>query len=352
MNVLMDYTIEELSKLFAERNMPSFRAKQVFEWFARGFDFSEMSNLDKKTREALEGEFIGFPLSCEREFVSKDGTKKYLLRLHDGNLVECVLMHYKYGNTICISTQVGCRMGCAFCASGMDGLKRNLTAGEMLAAVAFVNRANGGNLKTRAVTNIVLMGSGEPFDNYDNVMRFLSLVSDERGLNVSKRNISLSTCGLVPEMRRFAEEENGVTLTVSLHNPFDEGRRRIMPVARKYSVAEVMDAARYYFRKTGRRVCFEYTLIRGENTSEAHARELKKLTQGFSAHVNCILLNPVKGKSLSAISRADAEAFVAHLNEIGVSATLRRQMGVDIEGACGQLKRRYDSELGEKDQEN
>ena len=250
-------------------------------------------------------------------------------------------MNYKYGNTLCVSTQIGCRMGCKFCASTLNGLVRNLTAGEILAQVITANAENAAQNEKRAVTNIVLMGSGEPFDNFDNVVGFLKLVNSPEGLGVSYRNISLSTCGLVPEMYRFADLRLPVNLTVSLHSPIDEKRREIMPIANKYSVKEIINAARYYFEQTGRRVIFEYTLIEGQNDTEKDARNLAGVLKGFPAHVNLIRLNPVRERNLSATKNNQAQKFLGMLESLGISATIRRQMGVDINGACGQLRNDY-----------
>ena len=257
------------------------------------------------------------------------------------NVIEGVLMEYKYGNTLCVSTQVGCRMGCAFCASTLDGLIRNLTAGEILSEVLVVNAALGGSKTDRKVTNIVLMGSGEPLDNYDNVVKFLRLVSDENGINVSPRNVSLSTCGLVDKMYELAKEGLPINLTMSLHSPFDEGRKEIMPVAKKYSISEILAACDNYFKATGRRYYFEYSLIAGKNDTDECAKRLAALLKGKPCHVNLIRLNSVKERSLIGSEDEKAKKFMEKLVALGLSATLRRRMGADIDGACGQLRRRY-----------
>lgn len=327
----------EISHIVKEK----YKQAIVKKWLSFGYEFADITSISKDARKKLEEEFQ-FPIKVEKVFTSKDSTQKYLLKTIDG-LIECVVMNYEYGSTICISTQVGCRMGCVFCASGMDGLKRNLTATEMYMQVAVINRELGGTFQDRKITNIVLMGSGEPLDNFDNVVEFLQMVSGEGGLNISRRNISLSTCGLVPEMRKLAALNLGVTLTISLHNPIQAEREKIMPIARKYSVAEVVCEARNYFKTTGRRVIFEYTIIKGENDTDAHVEELKKIIKGFPVHINCIMLNAVDGKKFQAQSRKEGYAFVAKLEEAGLSASLRREMGSDIEGACGQLKRRYEN---------
>ncbi len=250
-------------------------------------------------------------------------------------------MPHDYGDTLCLSTQIGCRMGCTFCASTLDGLVRNLTPAEMLGQVICVNRDNGGSTKNRAITNLVLMGSGEPFDNYDNVLEFLDKVSEEGGINISERNISLSTSGLCDKIRKFATSGHKVTLSISLHAPFDELRSALMPVNKAYCVKELVDSAKFYFENTGRRVIFEYTLIKGENDSDACAKELARLLKGFPAHVNLIRLNEVKERNHVAPSVDATEEFLHKLEKLGVSATIRRSLGNDIEGACGQLRRRY-----------
>ena len=292
-------------------------------------------------RERLLERYEDEPVRILKTFTAADGTKKFLFALADGNIVEGVLMRYKYGNTQCVSTQVGCRMGCKFCASTLNGLVRNLTAGEIAGQILAVNRAEGGTLKTRAVTNVVLMGSGEPFDNYENVVKFLKNITAEGGLNISARNISLSTCGLVPEMKRFAEEGISLNMTVSLHASTDEERRRTMPIARRYAIKEILEACNSYFRKTGRRYIFEYSLIAGENADEAHALSLAELLKGKPCHVNLIRLNEVEERHLKTVSEKDAYRFLGVLEKNGISATLRRSMGNDIGGACGQLRASY-----------
>ncbi len=342
MNSLLEYNVKELKTVIEELGEKTFRAKQIYVNLHRGLRFEEMTELSKDLRARLSSLYHSQPVRILQSVKSVDGTEKFLFALCDGNVVEGVLMKYKYGATLCVSTQVGCRMNCAFCASGIDGLIRNLTASEILGEVITVNRYCGGGLKDkRAVTNVVLMGSGEPLDNYDNVVRFLRLLTDLDGINVSARNVSLSTCGLVPNMQRLADEDLPINLTVSLHSPFDEERSRIMPVAKRYSIKEILDACSLYFDKTGRRYIFEYVLIRGENDSKRHADELIRLLKSRPCHVNLIRLNEVKEKKLIAASDKDAYAFLGLLEKGGVSATLRRRMGADIDGACGQLRRRY-----------
>lgn len=341
MKIIADYSIEELNNLFAEKGEPRYRAKQIFKSVHSGKSFSEMTDIKKQLRDELVEEFIDKPCEIIKELKSKDGTRKFLFKLYDGNVVEGVLMKYKYGKTQCVSTQVGCRMGCAFCASTVDGLVRNLTAGEILGQILAVNRLLGGTVGRREVTNVVLMGSGEPLDNYDAVISFLRLASDPEGINISPRNISLSTCGIVPRMRELAREGLPVNLTVSLHSPFDEARARIMPVAKKYKISEIISACKEYFEATGRRIYFEYSLIRGENDTDACAKRLSEILRGFPCHVNLIKLNSVKERNLLSTTDEAAAEFLKKLENGGLSATIRRQTGADIDGACGQLRRKF-----------
>jgi len=342
---LLSMTFEELSDWMKAQGEAKFRAKQLYDWLQRGAEFDEMSNLAKPLREKLKAEAIANPIVIREVFVSKlDGTEKYLYELPDGNIIEGVLMRYHHGNTLCLSTQVGCRMGCAFCASTLEGCVRSLTPGEMLGQIIAANRRLNGDGR---VGNVVLMGSGEPLDNYDNVVKFLRLMSDERGLNMSLRGVSLSTCGLVPNMYRLAEEGLPVTLSISLHAPNDEVRRKLMPVAKAYKMDEVLDACRNYIDKTGRRVIFEYALVGDTNCELSQADELARRLRGMQCHVNLIPLNEVKERGLKAPTQAQVEAFMKRLEERHISVTRRREMGDDIQGACGQLRRHA---LG-KDQE-
>ncbi|MBR4800637.1 MAG: 23S rRNA (adenine(2503)-C(2))-methyltransferase RlmN [Clostridia bacterium] len=337
--VLLSKSVKELAEIC--ESQPKYVAKQIYGFLADGKDFDEMTSLKKEFREELKAEYIANPVEILEVFKGKLGTKKYLFKLLDGNLIEGVYMPHDYGDTLCLSTQVGCRMMCTFCASCLDGLLRNLTTAEMLGQVIAVNRDNGGTAKQRAITNLVLMGSGEPFDNYDNVLGFLDAVSNGDGINVSERNISLSTSGLTDKIKDFADSGHKVTLSISLHAPFDELRSKLMPVNKRYPIAELVKAARYYFDKTGRRVIFEYTLIKGENDSDACAKELARLTKGFPSHVNLIRLNEVKERSHIAPSEDATNEFLKKLENYGVSATIRKSLGNDVEGACGQLRRRY-----------
>ncbi len=339
---LLDLSTSEIALAIESLGEPKFRAKQIFSWLHKGCNFDEMKNLPKKLIEALKENYIANPIEILTHVVSKeDGTTKFLYKLTDGNVIEGVLMKYKYGNTLCVSTQVGCRMGCSFCASGIDGLVRSLTAGEILGQIVVVNRFLGGNTTDRQVTNVVLMGSGEPLDNYDNVTKFFRLLEEKDGINISQRNISLSTSGICKNIYRLADEGYHITLTISLHSSNDEYRSRIMPVNKKYPIAELIKAAKYYFEKTGRRVIFEYCLIEEVTDNLEFADELADLLQGFPTHVNLIRLNPVKEKNLKSASEKRANEFLDRLTKLGVSATIRRTMGRDIDGACGQLRRKY-----------
>lgn len=337
---LQDLSYAESKDVVTGLGFPTFRAEQVFT-AAQQFKSYEEMNVPKELKSALSDVYNDRGAEIAEVLRGKDGTEKYLYRLCDGNVVEGVFMPHNYGNTLCISTQVGCRMGCAFCASTLNGLVRNLTAGEMLSEVLAANLLHGGTMKKRAVTNVVLMGSGEPLDNFDNVVKFLRLLSDEKGINVSIRNVSLSTSGLCDEIIELADVIPGVTLTISLHSPFDDKRTKLMPVNIKYNVRSVVEAARYYFRKTGRRVIFEYALIEGENCSHSDAVELSKLLKNMSCHVNLIKLNPVKERSLKSANKDTVKEFMDTLTTLNVSNTLRRSMGNDIEGACGQLRNKY-----------
>lgn len=339
--MILDLSFAELESLVCDLGLPKFRAKQLFDACNLCKSKSEVTNLPKDVLDKFD--WFDFQVAALQK--SKDGTQKAALKLSDGAIVECVLLPYKYGNTVCVSTQVGCRMGCKFCASGLHGLKRNLSAGEILLQVLFFNRHLGGDLKTRKVTNVVLMGCGEPLDNFENVCKFLKLVTDKNGLNISQRNISLSTCGIVPNIRKLAENGFSVTLTISLHAPNDNLRKKIMPIANAYSIEEILKACDFYFEKTGRRVCFEYSLIENFNDQDCHMEELAKLLRGRVCHVNLIPLNSVKEKALLGSSRKKAFKLAEKLNALGISATVRRTLGEDIDGACGQLR----NKLGEND---
>lgn len=332
---LLNFVVNDLGE-------SKFRAKQITQWLARGADIEEMTNLSAVLREKLSQMAVANPVRIRESYKSKiDETEKFLYELRDGNLIEGVVMRYKYGDTLCVSTQVGCRMGCAFCASTLDGKVRNLSAGEILGQVVAANRHIQKQNAERRIHNIVLMGSGEPFDNYDNVVKFLRLVNSPEGLNISIRNISLSTCGLVNRIHDFIEEGLPVTLSLSLHAPNDSIRQKIMPVANAYSYEDTIAACRRYSEETGRRVVFEYALIKNVNCDVKHAEELARRLRGMRCHVNLIPLNDVKERNLQAPSKQEVAAFLKRLELKNVSATIRREMGADIDGACGQLRRKY-----------
>ena len=328
----------ELAEWCREQGLPAFRAKQIFQWVHRGVDYDGMTNLPRELREKLAQAAIAQPVRILEQRQSRvDDTVKFLFGLRDGNCVEGVLMHYHHGYTLCVSTQVGCRMGCAFCASTLEGCVRNLTAGEMLGQIFCANRFLGDGDR---VHNVVLMGSGEPLDNYAEVIRFLRLLREPDGVQIGLRNVSLSTCGLVPRMMEFAQEDLPVTLSVSLHAPNDTIRRELMPIARSYPMDELLRACRHYVEKTGRRVIFEYALVGGLNDSEQCAAELASRLRGLQCHVNLIPLNSVPERGLRGVNEATVRRFLGALESLHISATRRREMGDDIEGACGQLRRR------------
>ncbi len=332
-------TLEEVKAIIVAMGEKPFRAKQLYEWMhvklAR--DYDEMTNLPKSLRERLNE---NYPYTSLKEVMVQqskiDGTQKFLFALADGNCVESVWMQYHHGNSVCISSQVGCRMGCRFCASTLDGLERNLTSCEMLDQIYAIARSTG-----ERVSNVVVMGTGEPLDNYDNLLRFLQMISDESGLHISQRNITVSTCGIVENMRRLADEKLQITLALSLHGSTQEKRQELMPIANRYSVSEVIDACRYYFMQTGRRITFEYSLVSGVNDTEADAENLCKLVDGLNCHVNLIPVNPIKERDYSASERKDVLRFQNKLEKKHINATVRREMGRDINGACGQLRRRF-----------
>ncbi len=336
---LKSLTIDELTEVILSLGEKKFRARQLYDWMhvklARSLD--EMTNLPKGLRSRLAEEFTMTSLEVVDVQVSAiDGTRKFLFGLDDGNVIESVWMKYKDWASVCISSQVGCKMGCRFCASTLDGCVRSLTPGEMLDEVYKIQSEMG-----IRVSNIVVMGSGEPLDNYDNLVKFIRMITDENGLNISGRHITVSTCGLVPQMYRLADEGFEITLALSLHAPTDEKRRKLMPIANKYSLSEVIPACKYYFEKTGRRITFEYALTAGQNDSDTEAEELIALISGLNAHVNLIPVNPIKERSFV---RSDAERiqrFKSKLEKNRINVTIRREMGKDIDGACGQLRRKH-----------
>lgn len=338
MTELTGMTPQELADWCKQQGLPAFRGKQIFHWIHQSADFDEMTNLPLALREKLKETAVAQPVTIlEKRQSALDDTVKFLFGLQDGNCVEGVLMHYHHGYTLCISTQVGCRMGCTFCASTLEGCVRSLTAGEMLGEILCANRFLAG--KDR-VHNVVLMGSGEPLDNYDNVMKFLRLLREEDGVNIGLRNVSLSTCGIVPRMYDLAEENLPVTLSVSLHAPNDEIRRQTMPIAKVYPMVDVLEACRNYIKKTGRRVIFEYALVGGVNCEDRHAEELAAKLRGMQCHVNLIPLNVVEERHLKGVTEQTVRRFTEKLESLHISVTRRREMGDDIEGACGQLRRK------------
>ena len=328
--------LEELTEYIEDLGEKKFRAKQIYKWLHQDFvtGFDEMTNIPKDLRDRLKEDACIYVVKPVKVMVSElDGTRKYLYELNDGNIIESVLMKYHHGNSVCISTQVGCRMGCRFCASTLDGLERQLTPSEMLDEVYRIQKDIG-----ERVSNIVLMGSGEPLDNYDNVIKFIKLISDENGLNISGRNITLSTCGIVPMIRRLADEKMQLTLAISLHASDDDTRRKLMPVANKYTIEELLDACRYFFQTTGRRITFEYSLVSGINDTESEAKKLGGLLNDINCHVNLIPVNPIKERDFKQSVKKDVEKFKNVLEKYKINVTIRREMGSDIDAACGQLR--------------
>ena len=339
MQDIKSFTLEELKSEIEKLGEKPFRAKQLYQWMhqklARSFD--EMTNLPFSLREKCTREYEYTSIKeVKMQESAIDGTRKYLFELKDGSLVESVWMKYKHGNSVCISSQVGCRMGCAFCASAIGGLERSLTPSEMLDQIYAVTLLTG-----ERVSNVVVMGTGEPLDNYDALLRFIRLLTDENGLHISQRNLTVSTCGLVPQMLKLADEQLQITLALSLHASSDEKRKELMPVANKYSIAELMEACRYYFEKTKRRITFEYSLVGGVNDRPEDAERLAELTKDLNCHVNLIPVNPIKERDFVQSKGAEIASFKNKLEKNGINVTIRREMGRDIDGACGQLRRRH-----------
>ena len=345
---LKSQTLPELTATIKELGQPAFRGKQVYTWLHKGVrSYEEMTNLPKGLRDALSEKYpICAPEVVRKQESKKDGTIKYLWKLSDGNCVETVLMRYHYGNTVCISTEVGCRMGCAFCASTIGGLVRKLEPYEMLDEVLFTQIDSG-----LPISHIVLMGIGEPLDNFENVLRFLELVNSPDGMNISMRHISLSTCGLVPKIDELAEKQLQISLAISLHGPNNAIRSRIMPVNKAYPIEELIPACRRYYEKTSRRIHFEYAMIRDLNDSPAHAKELLALLKGLPAHINLIPLNHVEESPLKPSTKAAVAAFQQILEDGGVTATVRRTLGSDIDASCGQLRRKYNRQTETADEQ-
>ena len=345
MEILLDYTPEEIKQKMVDHGMAKYRADQVYDWLTSYVKFDEMTNLKLEDRLFLNEKYIASPVEIEKSFVSKDGvTTKFLYRLVTTNdLIEGVLLKYKYGYSLCVSTQIGCKMGCKFCASGLDGCKRNLSAGEILGQVLVANKFLGGNSKNRLITNVVLMGSGEPLDNFQNVINFIKLVQSPKSLNISPRKISLSTCGLVDKIYDLTNLDTKVTLTVSLHATNDEVRKSIMKVANVYSLEDLLKSLKYYYEKTNKRIIFEYILLKC-NTTDADIKRMQKISKMFDCHFNFIRYNYVKEHNLTGLNDQEEKIFFNKAKSANISCTVRRTLGSDIDGACGQLRRKYIAE--------
>lgn len=336
---------EELGEFLISLGEKPFRAKQLYPWLHRKHaeSFEEMTDISNKLKEKLRN-------SCQLTVLKQvsvqqsgqDGTRKYLFALPDGNMIESVLMRYKHGNSVCISSQAGCRMGCRFCASTLEGLVRNLTPSEMLDQVYRIWRDIG-----ERISHVVVMGMGEPLDNYENLLKFIRLLSDENGSNISQRSLTVSTCGIVPNMRKLAEEKLQITLALSLHAATQEKRQALMPIAKKYEIHQVVEACKYYFQKTGRRITFEYSLLGGENDKDEDARQLGALISGMNCHVNLIPVNPIRERDYVQPDKDAVLNFKNKLEKYGINVTIRREMGRDIDGACGQLRKRFSERQGE-----
>ena len=347
---LKSLNYSEMLEVMSACGEKAFRGKQIYQWLHEKLADSpdEMTNIPAKLKERLKNEYTCTHLQMIDVLTSGiDGTQKYLFRLHDGNVIESVLMKYKHGNSVCVSSQVGCRMGCRFCASTLGGLTRNLLPGEILDQVYQIQKYSG-----ERVSNLVLMGTGEPMDNYENVLKFIYMLSDEHGLNISQRNITVSTCGIVPRIYDLAEEQLQITLALSLHAATQEKRMELMPIAYKYNLKDVLAACRYYFEKTGRRLTFEYSLVGGVNDTDKDVQQLSELLRGLHGHVNLIPVNPIKERSYVQSNARVVANFKSKLEKCGINATIRREMGRDIGGACGQLRKSYiDGELEIKGKE-
>lgn len=338
MKNILDLDVNELKEWMKEQGEKEYRAKQVFEWiFNEVWDFEEMKNISKSTISKLKSDFyIGVPRILETYESRTSKTRKHLFLLRDKNIVEGVVMEYNHGNSICISTQVGCRMGCKFCASTIDGVVRNLTSGEMIGQIMAAQR----QLNQR-ISNVVLMGSGEPLDNFENVCKFLNDVNEKYGLNIGHRHITLSTCGIVPKIKELADLELQITLAISLHAPNDKIRTKTMPIAKAYSMEELIEVCKYYINKTNRRVTFEYALVEGVNDSIKDAKELAKMIKGMLCHVNLIPINEIKENDLKKSNSNQVAVFKEELTRLGIETTIRKEMGLDINAACGQLRKSY-----------
>lgn len=338
---ILSFNLNELTAEIVNLGQPKFKAKQIYRWLHKAMvtNFDEMSDISLQLRQILNDNFVIFDCTIAKKLVSEyDETKKYLFKLYDGEYIETVLMKYKYGYTVCVSSQVGCRMGCSFCASTLSGVVRNLNPSEILSQVYAVSRDN-----SIRVSHIVMMGMGEPLDNYDNVLKFLELISDENGLNIGMRHISLSTCGIVPKIYKLLEENLQLTLSVSLHAPYDELRSSMMPVNKKWGIAELMAACKAYTRQTSRRISFEYSLVKGVNDSPECARLLAELLHGMLCHVNLIPVNEVSETGCKKSSPESVRKFAEILSDKGFAVTVRRELGADINAACGQLRRNVEN---------
>ncbi len=339
MKDLKSFTLEELKEELKEGGFPAYRAGQLYRWLhvQLAEDPEEMTNLPAKLKQFLSENYTMTRLQvADRQISRLDGTQKFLFQLPDGETIESVFMKYKFGNSVCVSSQVGCRMGCRFCASTLDGLRRNLLPGEILEEIYTIHRLTG-----EKISHVVVMGTGEPLDNYENLLKFLRMLTDENGQNLSMRNITVSTCGMVPRIYDLAREKLSITLALSLHATTDERRREIMPIANTYTISECMAACRYYFEETGRRVTFEYSLIKGVNDSLRDAKELAALAGSISAHINLIPVNPVRERDYEQPDLSAVQAFRAKLEKHGINVSIRRVLGRDIDGACGQLRHRH-----------
>jgi 23S rRNA (adenine2503-C2)-methyltransferase len=338
MKNIFDLKIVELQSWMEYNGEKGFRAKQVFDWIYKGtLDFMDMVNIPLSLRNKLKSNFaIDLPEIIKSYKSNLDDTVKMLLKYQDGNVIETVIMKYKYGNTVCVSSQIGCGMGCKFCASTINGVVRSLTAGEILGQVIVAGRFLG-----ERISNVVIMGSGEPLVNYDNVLKFIEIVNWEQGLNIGQRHITLSTCGIVPKIHQLAEENLQITLAISLHSPWDEERKKIMPIANEYSIIDIVESCKYYINITGRRITFEYALINNVNDRKEDAEQLIKLLKGMLCHVNLIPMNEVKESSFKKSSVSSIQSFQKKLEEGGIDTTIRRELGADINAACGQLRKSY-----------
>lgn len=339
MTDLRSLSFSEVTELILKLNEKKFRAGQIYEWTHKKLvqSYEEMTNIPKSLKQKLAEEVTFYPIKEVERYVSKlDGTTKFLFELHDGNIIETVLMKYHHGNSVCISSQVGCRMGCRFCASTLGGLTRHLEVSELLNQIYYIQKTTG-----ERVSNVVVMGTGEPFDNYDNIVKFINMLTDEKGLNISQRNITVSTCGLVPKIYELAKERLAITLAISLHAPNDEMRKELMPIANKYTINEIMEACDFYIKETGRRITFEYSLVAGVNDKEEYAKELVRRLSGKLCHVNLIPVNPIEERDYKRSGKESVEHFRNILEKNHINATVRREMGSDIQAACGQLRKRY-----------